>query len=336
MMTIPERTMNSTMPRKVFVASRLVTIYGCETNPFHRLLIDFLKRQGFDVLTEWKNASEADLFIVISTSLISKAKSKGRDGARILAMPFADHGNFKIKKKGIVLSNVKALNQTDAVLVETQGQKRMLEKEGVSVEIQVISALTPTNHRESISDVEKETFGRYYGIRKSQHSASILGSLSNFKVAESLARMSPSMVFVFFDMGKGSHKKRWITEKVPNLYYEFGIRGEIYQSMMATTSGLVILDEWFMDSYIANDAKEARLPMISVNLPLMADGLKENVDYELVECSPFEIYDRMKKIRDGKTLGEGKPDSGDRSVHIDAKPLVEVIEMEIVSSKVEE
>lgn len=106
--------------------------------------------------------------------------------------------------------------------------------------------------------------------------------------------------------------------------------------MMATTSGLVILDEWFMDSYIANDAKEARLPMISVNLPLMADGLKENVDYELVECSPFEIYDRMKKIRDGKTLGEGKPDSGDRSVHIDAKPLVEVIEMEIVSSKVEE
>lgn len=276
-----------------------------DSSPYQSLLCQYLKKQNIILLEHSKEIVKADIVLLISLNLLSKVKAKTKDRRiPIVCMPFVDHKNFMIKKGKISIGNLKCINEVDQIVVETKGQKDFLEKNGVKAPIQIVTSSTPVDQRNTLSEVEKNSFKRYFGIRQAYDSILIIGSPSTFKIGESLARMMPESVFVFIDITNGSHKKRWITEKVPNLYYEIGIRDELYSSAIACSSAMIILDDWVMDLVVALDCIASYVPLFACNLPLLDDIIQPGADYEKVESTPFDIYEKVMKVRKGNSIAD--------------------------------
>lgn len=304
-----------------------------DSSPYQTLLCKYLRKQNITLIEHSKEMDKADIVLLISLNLLPKVKSKTKDkDIPIVCMPFVDHKNFKNKKGKLLISNLKCMNEVDQIVVETAGQKDFLEKNGVKAPIRIVTSSIPMDQRNSLSEVEKNSFKRYFGIRQAYDSILVVGTPATFKIGESLARMMPESVFVFIDITKGTNKKRWITEKVPNLYYEIGFRDELYQSAIACTSAMIILDDWFMDLVVALDCIASYVPLFACGLPLLDDIIQPGADYEKVDPTPFDIYEKVMKAKKGNSLADvALMDLTNKIKSSHAKALVDAMKDKIAS-----
>lgn len=259
-------------------------------------LQQYLLEKDVDFFTDVTKTEEADEAILVTLKLFPKIKSMIKEGKKVDAFPFLDHENFALKKKDLKIKHLKALNDCTAVLVETQGQEMYLKTKGVLRPILKTTFSRPMDQRIDISKLEKSAFSRYYGINPSSNAVIILGSLNNLAQAESLARIMPDVVFVFMDLTDGNPKKRWITEKLPNLYYETSIREELYRSSFVTINALIVLEKWIMNPVIVLDAIASGVPVIGVEMPLLSPLIMPKADYIEVDGNPINVYNTLMKL----------------------------------------
>lgn len=291
-MTMTERTMTR---HKVLLAYKPPFVKRGML-PEVSFLQQYLLDKKVNFFTDLNEQDQADEAILVTLKLFPKLRGMMKEGKKVYAFPFLDHENFSIKRGELRIDSVKFLNGCNAVLVETEGQERFLLKQGVLSPIVKVPFSVAMDQRTHTSKLEKSVFSRFYGINPQANAVMILGSLNNLSQAESLARIMPEVVFVFNDIGEGNPKKRWITEKLPNLYYETAIREELYRSGFVTINAMVVLDKWIMDPVIVLDAIASGVPILGVEMPLLSSMIMPKADYVLIDGTPTNIYETLVKL----------------------------------------
>lgn len=330
-----EKMMISDKTLRVFLAYKKDT-KDVGKFPTVNFLRDYLRSENVEIITDYKDIESCDVILLVTLKLFSKVRGAAKEfNKKIIAIPFGDHANFKKKKNELILTNMKCLNQVDLICVETKGQMEFLKKSSVVTPISISWFSKPMNQRTSISSLEKTTFNKYFGISNDSHSIIVLGCTDSFKKAQSLARMAPGVTFVFVDISSGSLKHRWITEKFPNLYYEIGMRDELYPSGIASASAVVILERWFMDMIVILDAIVSNVPILAVDIPLVGTEIQAGTDFIAIEESPVGIYESLQDLKHNPISDVASSDLLTKIKNDENHKFIDVIKNEIVSPKEE-
>lgn len=255
------------------------------------LLKEYLKERGFSYVEDASLGGGVKAVLLLSLKRRGRVKDLVKKGVPILSLPFLDPANFKGKKGELSLRSPKALEGVWKVLVETGGQRDFLIEEGVECQVETTLFTRPVDQRVETPKEERKAFARYFRLRRNQTALLVLGrGEKDLAVASSLATMLPATLFVYVDTGKGRVKDRWVSEKIPNLYYELGWREELYRSSFLSIDGMINLDPVLADVAPFFDAIESGVCVLSVPAPLLSPVLAPGAGYLPIEKDPAFLY----------------------------------------------
>lgn len=242
--------------------------------------------------------------VILSTSpgALEKCVKRAKGtGMKAILLSFAHQGFLDVShKKGTVsLSNLKAHEKADLILVSTKGEKAFLEEEGVTTPIRVVPIVLPHDFKAECPQTEKPAVLRHYRLADNRPFVALMGDLydkAETDQVRGLARILPETQFLMFGTyPKGSKAKSLQRKcKETNLRFVDELRPEFYRSLLASIQAFIALDPNQADPYILMDAIASSIPVIGPSFRFLSDLFVPDTDYQKSKVKTLELYNALK------------------------------------------
>lgn len=172
---------------------------------------------------------------------------------------------------------VRAYNGAAGIIVYWPSQKILLRHLGITAPIEVVRPVG--EDYTSLDPITRSAFRSSYAIPADRVAVSNLGVYNpdnGFDEYEDLARIMPDLDFYFFGLrttlfNSSSHYSQSKSNR--NLFYEDIVPSELYPSLIASISALVLTGSFHIESILLADVLKSRVPVISNKNPVLYDLL---------------------------------------------------------------